>query len=112
MSKRKKGDKFVIEIAERHTHYTDDGKAFNLYRIKGFNSLVLDDYGLDRLTELKENESMKPVYADLVCALTHSPQTCMTCGKCPSSVRLDIIKAIATYFGYELPWRESDEQRD
>lgn len=51
-SKYKKGQKFQVEIAEVHTHYTDDGKPYNLYRIKGFNSMVMDDYGLDRLVKL------------------------------------------------------------
>lgn len=52
--KYKKGDKFIIEISEVHTHWTDDGKPYKLYRVKGFNSLVLDEYGLDRLEQAKK----------------------------------------------------------
>lgn len=51
-SKYKRGQKFQVEISEVHTHYTDDGKPYNLYRIKGFNTMVFDDYGLDRLVSL------------------------------------------------------------
>ncbi len=43
MSKYKPGDKFVIEI---------DEQVGNLYKIKGFNTLVFDDFGLDRLGQL------------------------------------------------------------
>lgn len=49
--KFKQGDKFVIEIAEAHTHWADDGYPMSLYRIKGFASLVFDDKGLTRLVE-------------------------------------------------------------
>lgn len=52
-SKYKKGTKLTIEIAEVHTHYTDDGKPYSLYRVKGFNSLVLDDYAISKLKELE-----------------------------------------------------------
>lgn len=54
--KYKRGQRFEIEIAEAHTHWTDEGQAFTLYRIKGFHSLVLDDYGLDRLIQQQENK--------------------------------------------------------
>lgn len=50
--------KYIIEIAERHTHYTDEGKLYNLYRVKGFNSLVLDDYGLKKLEKYKESNGL------------------------------------------------------
>ena len=53
-SKYKRGKKITIEIAEVHTHYTDDGKPYSLYRIKGFNSLVLDDYAVSKLIELNK----------------------------------------------------------
>lgn len=55
-SKYKKGQKFQVEIAEVHTHYTDDGKPYNLYRIKGFNTMTFDDYGLDRLVEIAKED--------------------------------------------------------
>lgn len=50
-SKYKRGEKFVIEIAEVHTHYSDNEEPYSLYRVKGFNSLVLDDYALNKLRE-------------------------------------------------------------
>ena len=43
MSKYEKGDKFIIEI---------EGQIGNLYKIKGFNALVFDNNGLDRLGRL------------------------------------------------------------
>lgn len=43
MSKYKKGDKFIIELGEQ---------VGDLWRIKGFNALVFDDFGLDRLGQL------------------------------------------------------------
>lgn len=55
-SKYKKGQKFQVEIGEVHTHYTDDGKPYNLYRIKGFNTITFDDYGLDRLVSLAKED--------------------------------------------------------
>ena len=44
----KKGEKFVIEIDDIMTG--DNGEI--LYKIKGFNSLVFDDYGLDQIGKL------------------------------------------------------------
>lgn len=44
-----KGDKFVIEIAEVHTHYTDNGVEYPLYRIKGFGSMVMTEFALNKL---------------------------------------------------------------
>lgn len=55
-AKYKKGQKFQVEIAEVHTHYTDDGNPYNLYRIKGFNTMVFDDYGLNRLIGLAKGD--------------------------------------------------------
>ena len=43
MSKYKKGDKFIIELGEQ---------VGDLWRIKGFNALVFDDFELDRLGQL------------------------------------------------------------
>lgn len=46
------GDKFIIEIDS-----VFGGKnGEKLYRVKGFNSLVFDDYGLEKLTVYKEPE--------------------------------------------------------
>lgn len=43
MSEYKKGDKFIIEL---------DEQAGDLWKIKGFNALVFDDFGLDKLGQL------------------------------------------------------------
>lgn len=43
MSKYNKGDKFIIEL---------DEQVGDLWKIKGFNALVFDDFGLDRLGQL------------------------------------------------------------
>lgn len=50
--KFKTGDKFVIEIAE-----TMEAAALgkDIYRIKGFNSLVFDESGLDKLRQLPKD---------------------------------------------------------
>lgn len=47
-----KGDKYIIEIAETHTHYDDKGQAYRVHRIKGFNSLFLDEYALSKLNKV------------------------------------------------------------
>lgn len=43
--KHKAGEKFIIEI---------DRIEGNLYGIKGFNALVFDDNGLDKLQSMKD----------------------------------------------------------
>lgn len=43
MSNYKKGDRFVIEL---------DDQVGNLWKIKWFNALVFDDFGLDKLSQL------------------------------------------------------------
>lgn len=48
MSKYDVGDKFIIEIAEEVRD--------NLYRIRGFNSLVFDDNGLKKLKRVKDQQ--------------------------------------------------------
>lgn len=45
----KKGDKFVIEIDRV---FLDDAGDAVLYAIQGFDALVFDRYGLDRLSQL------------------------------------------------------------
>lgn len=54
MSKYKVGDKFVIEIAQVFERATSERKP--LYRIKGFRSLVFDDYGLRLLKKIEPVE--------------------------------------------------------
>lgn len=51
MGKYKPGEKFVIEIAKEYNPTVGSGA---LYRIKGFNALMFDDYGLDKLEKYAE----------------------------------------------------------
>lgn len=48
------GDMFIIRIGE--VYYPDNEEEHTLYRIKGFNSLVFDDEGLNRLEPINSNE--------------------------------------------------------
>ena len=63
MSKYKVGDKFIIEIAEVYENVLSGVDVFEaatsepLYRIKGFNSLVFDKNGLDRLEEVPDKKN-------------------------------------------------------
>ena len=50
MSKYNVGDRFLIEIDKVVKVFSND--AEKLYKIKGFNSLVFDKYGLDKLPML------------------------------------------------------------
>ena len=55
MSEYKVGDKFVIEIGEVYNNglpFNGKSTPCDLYRIEGFNSLVFDENGLDRLNRL------------------------------------------------------------
>lgn len=54
----KKGDKYIIEIAEVHTHYDDNGKAYPMARIKGFSALTFDQKGLDMLEKYEVHENV------------------------------------------------------
>lgn len=53
-----KGDKFIIEIAEVHTHYNEDGLAYPLYRIKGFDSMVMTEPALYRIIHQHDGEAV------------------------------------------------------
>ena len=61
MSKYKVGDKFIIEIAEVYENVLSGIDVFEattsepLYKIKGFNSLVFDKNGLDKLEKSKNS---------------------------------------------------------
>lgn len=48
----KAGDKYIIEIEEVY-HGNPDMKPFELFRIKGFNSLVFDSAGLEKLEKFE-----------------------------------------------------------
>lgn len=57
----KVGDKYIIEIGEEYITETEDANdeqcnaPVNLYRIKGFNSLVFDDDALNKLEKNYES---------------------------------------------------------
>ena len=63
MNKYKVGDKFLIEIAEVYENVLNDIDVFEaatsepLYKIKGFNSLVFDKNGLDKLEEVADKKN-------------------------------------------------------
>lgn len=63
--KYNKGDKFTIEIAEIHTHYDDNNKPYNVYRVKGFNSLFLDEYALDKLGKFNTIKTVEDMRKEL-----------------------------------------------
>lgn len=55
MNKYKVGDKFIVEIEEIYNgDLVKHEEHIHLHRIKGFNSLVLDEYGLDKLQQYEE----------------------------------------------------------
>lgn len=54
MTKYYEGNKFVIEIQEVLKNELSDSGC--VYRIKGFNTLVFDDSGLDKLKKYKTHE--------------------------------------------------------
>jgi hypothetical protein len=61
MSKYNVGDKFVIEIEKA---FKDEKEPFGLpvlYRIKGFNALVFDEYGLDKLQKLNPQKKIEDI---------------------------------------------------
>ena len=64
MNKYKVGNRFIIEIEEAVNISTT---PYTLYKIKGFNSLVFDDNGLDKLKSLEscfvpESRSSEEIY--------------------------------------------------
>lgn len=59
----KVGDKFEIEIEEVYKSECPWKGAIDLYRIKGFNSLVFDENGLDKLKKIEPEVTPKTVKA-------------------------------------------------
>ena len=51
-----KGDKYIVEIAEVQTYRDDNGKVFELGRVKGFKALTLDESALKKLEKVEEHE--------------------------------------------------------
>lgn len=61
MSNYNVGDKFVIEIEKA---FKDEKEPFGLpvlYRIKGFNALVFDEFGLDKLQKLNPKKKIEDI---------------------------------------------------
>lgn len=56
MSKYKEGDRFIIEIDGVTPIYNKDGKEVILHKVKGFNSLVFDVNGLDKLQKYGDEQ--------------------------------------------------------
>jgi hypothetical protein len=63
----KTGDKFVIEIDSVMTN-----KKGTLYGIKGFKSLVFDDYGLEQLEKIRDDDRSFKVGDVVHCRTTES----------------------------------------
>lgn len=57
----KEGDKFIIEIEEV---YKSDLTSPDLYRVKGFNSLVFDNHGLNMLQKVEDTPAVKQILTD------------------------------------------------
>lgn len=57
MSKYKVGDKVIIEIDDVMLGSTAENNPTALYRIKGFNSLVFDKNGLDKLEKIPTSDA-------------------------------------------------------
>lgn len=63
--KYNQGDKFTIEIAEVNTHYDDDKQPYNVYRVKGFKSLFVDEYALDKLEKNISGKTVEDMRKEL-----------------------------------------------
>ena len=55
----KKGDKFIIEIDSEYLNPEIGATPKYLYKIKGFNSLVFDVNGLNKLQKLEVKKNQK-----------------------------------------------------
>lgn len=79
----KKGEKYIIEIAEVHTHRDDNGKAYPIARIKGFSSLVFDQKGLDKLEKIEDTKpyEKKETYNCKFVVIENSKAIGLTVGK-------------------------------
>ena len=52
----KKGDKYIVEIAEVLKCHGEHGEVFRLGRVKGFKALTLDEVALKKLEKVEEHE--------------------------------------------------------
>ena len=53
----KTGDKYIVEIAEVRKYHDENGKVFELGRVKGFKALTLDEVALKKLEKVEEHGS-------------------------------------------------------
>lgn len=80
-SEIKPGDKFVIEIDEVEWHPTKGHR----YYVKGFDSLMLTDYGIDKLKKYKEPPKETPHTCEF-CKYQYCPMENMPCVMCDKNV--------------------------
>ena len=70
------GDKFIIKIGDiLHSPATNN----KLYKIEGFNSLVFDESGLDRLQKMIVEKEIKNEYDKELERFCDSMCTCVDC---------------------------------
>ena len=83
------GDKYIIEIGEIYSSPCAVDSPETLYRIKGFNSLVFDSKGLEKITPYKEkpevnvarsvDEAKYELYSAITRAAAMSPEELHAC---------------------------------
>lgn len=83
------GDKYIIELDESYYSPTAVDSPETLYRVKGFNSLVFDSKGLEKLTPYEEkpevdvaksvDEAKYELYSAITIAAAMSPEELHAC---------------------------------
>lgn len=71
------GDKFIIEVDEVEWHPTKG----NRYYIKGFDSLMMTDYGIGKLKKYKEPPKEVPHSCEF-CVYQGIDSDCYPCSRC------------------------------
>ena len=71
------GDKFIIEVDEVEWHPTKG----NRYYIKGFDSLMMTDYGIGKLKKYKEPPKELPHSCEF-CVYESINSDCYPCSRC------------------------------
>lgn len=71
------GDKFIVEVG--HVYWSPD--IGNRYFIKGFDTLVFDDKGLNRLEKYKEPPKDTPHSCEF-CVYESVSVECYPCSRC------------------------------
>ena len=78
------GDKFIIEVGEVEWHPTKG----NRYWIKGFDSLVMTDYGLAKLKKYKEPPKEVPHTCEN-CKHRHCEREMPPCSMCDNNYDIE-----------------------